>query len=139
MLIIGQTGTVEDIAVRTAKRLGETFATGYGLLVSKTKGQVTASNKTLANRISQRLRRLGVKATRTLQVSGVDTPAGRGGLHKEQRVRFNAMQKLAYRLRTLKKVGACVRILLKERFQGHRHASEHIAPAQEYDGDRPSG
>lgn len=50
-----------------------------------------------------------MKATRRMPVLGVNIAAGRGGLHTEQRIRFNAMQKRTYRIARLKRAGAEVR------------------------------
>lgn len=60
---------------------------------SKTKGQVIASNFTMANGISLRLHALGVSATRTMKVFGIDIAAGRGNLHGGLKVRFSAIIK----------------------------------------------
>ena len=104
--IVGRKGKVEDITVSAARKLFQAFEDGAGLPVSRTKGRVTASCPKLANRIAFRLRRMGCKATKVMAVLGVDTAAGRGGIHGHQRVRMGAMMKRSLRLKRLKGVGA---------------------------------
>jgi hypothetical protein len=109
VIVVGEKGTVQGIAVAAAKGLVTAFEQGAGLPVSRTKGQVTASSLGLAREIAYKLRGLGCKATRTMKVLGVDTAAGRGNLHQTQRIRLSATQKKAKRMRKLKKTGADVR------------------------------
>ena len=85
------------------------FEQGAGLPVFRTKGQVTSSSNIIANRISRRLKKLGMKATRKMAVLGINTAAGKGDLHAGQRLRLSAMQKRTFRIAKLKRAGANVR------------------------------
>ena len=70
---------------------------------------MTASKVTIASVISHRFRNVGVNTAKKMQVLGVGTSAGRGGLHGGQRKRLNAIEKRALRLKRLKQIGARVR------------------------------
>ena len=113
VMVVGRQGTVVDLTVRAARGLVQAFEEGAGLPVSRTKGQVTSSNLQVARDIAHRLRALGCKSARTMKVLGVDTAAGRGGIHKTQRIRLSAMGKRSARLWRLKKVGAKVEMSRK--------------------------
>ena len=107
LLIIAKAGELVKVTVQAARGLFNAFGQA-GLPVSKTKTRVAASSTGLAKDIAGRLRSIGCKAARVMPVLGVNTAAGRGGIHGGQRERFTAMGKRANRLKRLRKAGAKV-------------------------------
>ena len=91
VFIRGRTGTVVDIAVDAAEGRAKAFEQAAGLPVSKTKGRSASSSITVANGIQRKPRAFGVIATRVMSVLGIDTVAGRGGLHRGMKARFSVM------------------------------------------------
>jgi hypothetical protein len=113
LMVVGGIGQVSALLAAAARKLVQTFEDGCDLPVSKSKGRVTASSMTLARDTAKRLRAVGCKAVRTMQILGIDTAAGRGGLGGGHVQRQSAMAKRAKRLIILKKAGAGIRDVLQ--------------------------
>ena len=98
VVVVGDVGTVANLTTRAAFSLVHAFEEGCGLPVSRTKGQVTASNSSLSHLIAKKLRGLGCESVRAMKVLGIDTAAGKGGLRQTQRIRLSAFGKKLRRL-----------------------------------------
>ena len=105
----GRVGEVAAIATKAGKALCAAFEQGAALPVSQTKGRIVASSVQLAQQFATKLRQHGIKAARAMGVLGVDSAAGRGGVHGQSRKRMNAVSKRAGRFARLKKLGGNLR------------------------------
>ena len=88
------------------------FEQGVSLPISQTKGRVTASSMKLAHQIAASLKAKGIKAARAMGVLGVDSAAGRGGVHGQTRKRMTASDKRSGRFEKLQKMGGKIRNVL---------------------------
>ena len=104
--VVGPKGTVVSTASRAAKALFRAFQDGAGLPISETKGRVVASCGKTALQIEKNLKYKGYKAVRATAVLGVDTAAGKGGIHGQSRTRMCAAEKRKARFANLRKLGA---------------------------------
>ena len=103
---VGRKGTVAGLAVKAARALFDAFQEGAELPISHTKGRVVGSTPAVAKRVETALKAKGYKAVQAMTVLGVDTGAGKGGLHGQARARMKAAEKRKSRFLCLRRLGA---------------------------------